>query len=267
MLEYPRTANWLEFEPLEDGRYMVWDSMMDDTTKIEPEMMSFLRKLDGRTDPSQILTTLSKEDVDDVINNLTESGLVRKSGRRLDFGDRSLVYTLWIPKITERITRIAKICNAVLMLSNIPAFILGLLVYWKLPDINDEEPVWWMMIILTIAGILGAVVVGGALHEISHAMACIAYGGSVYEFGLMFHGPLPGAYTFMSSNRVKGRVQHAQIDAAGVQMNLLLAGASFAMIHLVPIASDFLLSFALVNLQITKRPKNCWFLLVEELHD
>ena len=58
---------------------------------------------------------------------------------------------------------------------------------------------------ITIGSIFG-LLVGIFLHELGHMFACIAYGGEVFEVGVMLQFFLPGAYVLMNKNRIKNRL-------------------------------------------------------------
>lgn len=65
---------------------------------------------------------------------------------------------------------------------------------------------------------------GLIFHEMAHAAAGLAYGGKIFEFGVMLHYFLPGAYVCIDHDEVKNRFQRVQIHAAGIEMNLFLSG-------------------------------------------
>lgn len=54
--------------------------------------------------------------------------------------------------------------------------------------------------------------------------ACPDVRGNVFEFGIMIRYFLPGAYVVLDSEKIRNRFKKAQIFAAGIEMNLLLAG-------------------------------------------
>jgi len=74
-------------------------------------------------------------------------------------------------------------------------------------------------------GSLLGLVIGMVLHEIGHASAGVSYGADVYEMGfLRMYYILPGAYVMLNKDSVKSRIKRAQINAAGIETNMLLVG-------------------------------------------
>ena len=100
-----------------------------------------------------------------------------------------------------------------------------------------------------LGGILG-LLAGLFLHELAHAMACMAYGGYVFEIGVMLKLVFPGAYVMMDTRPITGRLKRAQVSAAGIEANLLLAGlALFCAVHF-PGSSLSLFYTALFNTEL-----------------
>lgn len=51
---------------------------------------------------------------------------------------------------------------------------------------------------------------GGVIcHEISHAIACLGYGGKFFEAGVMMKGIMPGAYVLIDDFGIKSRLKKA----------------------------------------------------------
>ncbi|MFQ9084506.1 MAG: hypothetical protein ACLR5L_09830 [Clostridium sp.] len=66
---------------------------------------------------------------------------------------------------------------------------------------------------------------GMILHEVGHAIACLAnMKGAFLEAGFMIRGILPGAYVMIDATDVTNRRKKAQIYLAGIEVNLLLSG-------------------------------------------
>ncbi len=63
------------------------------------------------------------------------------------------------------------------------------------------------------------------IHELSHGLVCHRYGGTVRETGLQFILMLPIAYVDVTSAwRIRSRLQRLHISAAGMQLELYVAG-------------------------------------------
>ena len=64
------------------------------------------------------------------------------------------------------------------------------------------------------------------LHEAAHAVACLSdRNGRWLEAGIMIRWRIiPGAYVWLDTGEIKSRMKKVQINMAGIEMNLLLAG-------------------------------------------
>ena len=81
-----------------------------------------------------------------------------------------------------------------------------------------------------IIHVLFAIIISVVLHEIGHALACIAEGGSINHVGVLSFAVLPGAFVSMDLERVPnwGRVR---IFCAGIWHNLLICAFCLLLRH------------------------------------
>ena len=81
-----------------------------------------------------------------------------------------------------------------------------------------------------VVHVLLAIVVSVVLHEIGHALACIAEGGSIHHVGVLSFAVLPGAFVNMDLERVAhwGRVR---IFCAGIWHNILICAVCLLLRH------------------------------------
>lgn len=250
MYKYPRVANWLEFKQLNNGRYEVRDGIKNDTNIISGELGKYLQCLDGSIDPADILQEWDQLDLNRFLNRLYYKGLLRKRGRRLNVLGDSRMFTVYIPHATEYRRYIAAVYNALLMTLFIPVFGIGILLHIIMPENDGYFLDTWAMIAEIYGGIFVGYLLGVFFHEMSHGMACLAYGGSVFEYGLTVRGIFPGGYTLMNTDHVKGRFCKTQILAAGLEMNLMIAGVSLISMQLLPVLYLFFQSIALLNIEL-----------------
>lgn len=76
-----------------------------------------------------------------------------------------------------------------------------------------------------LLGSIGGIFLGTILHESAHAFSCLSdENGRVFEAGVMLNGMFLGAYVLIDESEIKSNTKRAQINLAGVEMNLLLAG-------------------------------------------
>ncbi|CBY24955.1 unnamed protein product [Oikopleura dioica] len=78
--------------------------------------------------------------------------------------------------------------------------------------------------------VLFAIIISVVLHEIGHAFACIAEGGSIHHVGVLSFAVLPGAFVNMDLERVAnwGRVR---IFCAGIWHNILICAICLLLRH------------------------------------
>lgn len=212
---YPQFVNWAKIRKLEDGRLLLKDFICGDEYSISPEEASFVLQLDGKTDPYEIETTMSREETAETIEALDGLGFLRED-RFISKSLFEIIYTLWIPRITKQLRIAAKIINTLLCLLWLPVAIFSVIM---LSDAEVNFDLFHFII-----GWFFGMFTGMVLHEFGHMVACLAYGGNVFEAGILLKWLMPGAYVMIDTSPVKVRMQRIQIFAAGIEMNFLLAG-------------------------------------------
>ena len=102
---------------------------------------------------------------------------------------------------------------------------------------------------VSIPGLLCGSVLGTALHEAGHAVAALACGGQVFEFGIALNDlVVPGAYALIERKEHTSLWQDLQIDAAGIETNVLLGGLFFHLALRIPAWVDFFTMAGIINL-------------------
>lgn len=238
-MRYPKIANWLVFRQIAPNQWKVKDYLLDETCTMEDSLARFARKLDGKVNPYAIDPALSTEDVDEIIQILDENELLRYS-RRIAVSAGTIYRTLWIPKGSGFLRILAFVSHTLLRHLWLPVFLLGTFLLWNNAPILGRDHMF--------LGNLAGLILGMLFHELGHGCACLSYGGRVFEFGVMLHHFLPGAYILLSMEPVKNRMKRVQIDAAGIQANLLLAGLLFLAAWRLPVWGGAFLCGAITNL-------------------
>ncbi len=213
---YPRLCSWVLFKDLENGRCRIFDGVNKQFYAVDREAGWLLQQLDGKTDPYRV--GLPEWQVDAVLEYFDDKDLLRR--HRLGLGGSGILFTLFYPKATPRKRRIADLLNRLLYCMFLPVLIAGMyLLFSTFSEINDS-----------LMGTLSGAVIGLTLHEFGHAIACLAYGGFVYEAGVgTSYFVVPMGYVILETYFIKDRMKKAQIHAAGVEMNFLLAGICAAL--------------------------------------
>ncbi len=213
--KYPKLWNTLTFKKLDEYSVEVTDYLCDETYVVKPEEAEFMRKLDGKTNPHHIETTLTQDEIDYLIEALDGYELLKWSN--VYEVDGTVVRTLWEPNWTIPLRVLAFFWNNILLISWLPILILGICMF-QMNFMSAELDMIW------IGNIVG-IVAGMFFHEFGHAFAGASYGARVAEMGLLrMCYIIPGACVVMDTTPVKSRLKRVQISAAGVETNFLLAG-------------------------------------------
>ena len=242
-MRYPMLSNWLLIQ--QNGQHNSFEIINElteetfSTTEYGDEAyIEFITSLDGKTDYRSI-GTYSPRVATAIINELHSFGLLRESRwlcRSLSF----TAYSLIIPKHQSTNSILPRIINTLLCMLFLPVLIYGLVCLPSVINYLDE---------VSIAGIICGYVFGIILHEAGHAIATLSFGGRVLEFGLQTTCVFfPGAYTMIKNDDTLSPYKKMQIDAAGIEFNLLIAGISFILakrnVHIV----DFLYCIGSINI-------------------
>ncbi|MBQ3291218.1 MAG: hypothetical protein IJH43_02425 [Mogibacterium sp.] len=184
-----------------------------------PACAYFLSQLDGTRNPLEIGEELGWSDrkTAEVLVDMLSDGIVRDSRVLKVGGDGSsnlFMFTLWTPKWMKPPKALRYFSMTVLsmiFILFIPAIIAGT-VLCIMDPVTSEDFHFSLMILTSILSIF--------LHEMGHLMAGVTFGANIYEAGL-FPG---GAYVMIDDQRLPGKLQRAEISAAGIEVNLLIAG-------------------------------------------
>lgn len=212
---YPQLVNWAKIRKNENGSYSIKDFIYGDEYKISKDEARFMIQLNGKTDPYAINSSLTENDISEVLEVLDGLGFLRE-GRFISKSLFEIIYTLWIPHITKKFRIAAKIINALLRVLWLPVPVISLIM---LPNAAINDDFFQFM-----SGLVFGTMAGMVLHEFGHMFACLAYGGRVFEAGVILKWLMPGAYVMIDTSPIKVRMQRIQVDAAGIEMNILLAG-------------------------------------------
>lgn len=246
MKAYPKASHFLTYRDVGSGNVLITEHILtEEQYLVRKEYADFLQKLDGQTDPASLLPNLSKRELRDVLQELSDASLLLES--RLPFCFPLIKCS---PEIRSH--PLCRILNTVLLLLFFPVFLCGAAAFFHYrSDIFFTVPAY-------LGGFFFGLTAGATLHECGHAIAGLACGCPVFEAGLHLHPLMPGAYVIWDCKGV-GRFQGAQACAAGIEMNLLLSGASFLAFSYLPQHGSFWVGcaacnffLALFNLGLTK---------------
>lgn len=238
-MKNPIVANWIRIKKISDDEYMVKDLLFDEQFKINSYKAWFIKQLSKGIDPYKIDKNLSVAAVKRMLLDLEYDNIIRDK-RFYEKSFLNYFLTIWKPQVTFPLRVFSFFINALLFILWLP--VLAFSVYLCL--MNWFGFAWEYMLIGSAFGILGGIV----MHELGHMFACLAYGGRVFEVGVMLHGLTPGAYVLLNESCIKKRMRRVQVSAAGVEMNFLLAGIFLLLSNILYEVSGFFVGAALSNI-------------------
>lgn len=242
MMKYPKTIDTLLYKRIDKSTYHVKNGITGVVYEIGTDIVRFMNKLDGKTDPFMINTCLSDFEIEEVLDFLWANELVtKKKWKKIGF----LTYgiPLFKVKTTQKMRIVSKILNFLLMISFVPIFIVGLYAVKDIYSISmvDKNDFSYLL------GLCVGTALGTILHEGAHASAGLGYNAHLFTCGIMI-GITPGAYVELDDEHIKSSLKKAQISAAGIEMNLLLCGISMICMCLFNSALSLLGGIAFSNL-------------------
>lgn len=235
---YLALANWICFKKNGDDKYLVNDLLINEQFELCAYDAWFAHKLDGKTNPYTIDDRLTKDEIDELLHDLKEKNVIRDS-RFLIKSIFALFVTVWKPHVTPALRLISTVINALLLIAWLPVLIFAIYcVHFHLQDLSGDY---------IVSGSIFGILAGIILHESGHMFACLAYGGGVFEVGVMLKHFLPGAYVLLNTRNIKSRMKNVQISAAGIEMNFLLAGVCMILGARFEFLSGFFIFAAICN--------------------
>ena len=235
---YPRKCNWFLSKRNQDGSYTLKECHTGVRYTLGSTIGFLWRRLDGRTDPMEILPGYTEAEISQMLDALDREKLLRHS-RVLEKSLGSITWSLIFPRHQRRRTLLPVILNAMLHTLWLPVLIWGIFSLFKNIYLFDDA--------YALLGQLVGLFLGIVCHEAGHAIAALGNGGRVLEAGVMLRWGLPGAYVLLDDTSLK-RLSKVQIYAAGVESNFLLTGTALILAAYFPGCYGFFFGMALGNL-------------------
>lgn len=238
--KYPNLNSWVIVESESENTVHLRDLLFDEEYLFPAWIVGFIKKLDGKTDPYTIDSKLSRKVVDTIIQYLDEESLIYW-GKWRHFGTGTITRPIIVVREKHYTRALARILNMVLACLWLPCLLTGGIAFAHHPHIGDLSSLQYYMVGVVI------VLFAGLLHELAHAMASFAYGGIVVEMGVQVMWVFPGFYVAMNNDPIPHRLQKIQTHAAGVEMNLLLAGVGLLLASKGGVLEGVSFVFAVIN--------------------
>lgn len=242
MMKYPKTIDTLLYKRIDKSTYHVKNGITGVVYEIGTDIVRFMNKLDGKTDPFMINTCLSDFEIEEVLDFLWANELVTKKKLR-KIGFLSYGIPLFKVKTTPKMRFASRLLNFLLMISFVPIFIVGLYAVRDIYNMVDQNSLSYLI------GLYVGIGLGILLHECAHAIAGLGYNAHLFSCGFKI-GITPGAYVELDDEHIKSSLKKAQISGAGIEMNLLLCGISMICMRLVNSALSLSLSGGIASVNL-----------------
>lgn len=239
-MKYPKTIDTLLYKRLDESRYKVKNAETGEIFELGRAIVSFMNKLDGKTDPFMINTCLSDFEIEEILDFLWNNELITKKKIK-KIGFLSYGIPFFKVKTTQKMRIVSRLLNFLLMIFFVPVFIAGLYAVKDIYSMVDKNDFSYLL------GLYVGIASGVIVHECGHAIAGLGYNAHLFTCGIMI-GITPGAYVELDDEHIKSSLKKAQISAAGIEMNLLLCGSSMICMCLFNSALSLLGGIASVNL-------------------
>lgn len=239
-MRHEKLIDTLLYKRLDESRYMVKNIENNEIFELGVNIVSFMNKLDGKTDPFMINTCLSDFEIEEILDFLWDNELITKKKLK-KIGFLSYGIPLFRVKTTQKMRIVSRLLNSLLMIFFVPVFITGLYAVRDVYSLIDQNDFSY------IIGLYVGIALGVILHEGGHAISGLGYNAHLFTCGIMI-GTTPGAYVEIDDEHIKSSLKKAQISGAGIEMNLLLCGISMICMCLFNSALSLLGGIAFSNL-------------------
>lgn len=236
---YPKKSHYLRFCKSGDD-VRIKHILTEEEFLVSSEIARYIKALDGTRHPYKL--QLNRDKADAVLDFMEEEELFEDGERIKYLGIGRYLCAVWIPGVKHAHRVVGTIWNHLLMVSWLPILLIGAHVAYTGNYVYVDGE--WGNALL---GLFGGILVGLVLHEVSHAAATLNYRGFLSEVGIMMQTFMPGVYCLVDYDNVKDRFKRAQINAAGVECNMLLAGVFLVLLKLAIFPSYFLIYAAVMN--------------------
>lgn len=239
-MKHEKLIDTLLYKKIDESRYKVKNIENNEIFELGVNIVSFMNKLDGKTDPFMINTCLSDFEIEEILDFLWDNELITKKKLK-KIGFLSYGIPLFRVKTTQKMRIASRLLNFLLMFFFVPVFITGLYAVKDVYSLIDQNDFSY------IIGLYVGIALGVILHEGGHAISGLGYNAHLFTCGIMI-GTTPGAYVEIDDEHIKSSLKKAQISGAGIEMNFLLCGISMICMCLFNSALSLLGGIAFSNL-------------------
>lgn len=243
-MKFPRRSPYLIFRRIARDEYRVKNFLYSETYRTNHMTATFLLQLNGKRNPYDLLPECRGDYVRQLIKDLEKCNMLAPPKKEpMSIGKGCWIFPLiyCYPRKAHR--RLAQIWNCILLLMFVPLLMQGIFIrngMMHLLHMQSKGEIY--------AGLLIGIGVGVLLHELSHTCATLAYGGRLFEIGVGIRLMMPLGYVLLDDSHIKSKFHRVQINAAGIEMNLLLYGVFICLIPTGFVSSFTMYLAAVANL-------------------
>ena len=217
-MKYPYFSNWIKVSEIPDSdKYLVCERITGKLCIVNLEDLLLAKRFDGNTPPEEILGVLSEYEAQACLDMLRAKLLIRRDHGFSAFGKLTLFKAIYIHMSSIKKIQLYSAYNRSLILLSMPVLLASVFCLFV-----SHPRIVYSDLMAAIGAVMGMIIVS-VIHEFSHFSSGVAYGADVYEYGIRLL-PSFGGYTFMSSDNITDYRKLIQINAAGVESNILIAG-------------------------------------------
>lgn len=241
-MKYPKLVESLSYKKINEFSWIITEKSSGNSELFDLDEFMFMSQLDGKSDPYKIAPNgWSNKDIELFLKFLQNNSYIDKKIKKS--GLLSVSIRLFKIKATIKIRIICLILNCLLLLSFIPVFSIGCVLFIKNYHYIDNNYNYTYLFLGLVLGLI----LGIILHECGHAICGLSYGkAKVYEAGIII-GLKPCAYVAINTSNLKERRRKIQIIVGGIEMNLLISGISLILLYLLPKFSLFFYGIGIDN--------------------
>lgn len=242
-MKYPARNPFILFKRIDKDTVEIKNWNDGEIYHLSKEGAHLLKKLDGKHNPYEIMQEYGRDSVKKILREFKICNLLAPKKKLESYGNGLFTYPL-IYCYPNKVSRVfSRIWNLILSFFFLPTFALGLYLHCQ-----GMITYCFFSKYELFAGIFLGIIFGIVPHELSHICAGLSYNGHIFEIGVGVHYFLPMAYVLLDDSNVKSNLKKAQINAAGIEANMLLYGLFMCLSSFKTLNPFLMYQIGIVNL-------------------
>ncbi len=243
-MKYPYYSNLITLEYQDDSMEVkIIDSGANDEKYAPLRDVRFAQRLDGKTDPFELLMGRDYDEVLDYLSHLHELGLIRRDRGYSECGKGTVLKGFMFIYDNDYMSNGLKSWSRLLRKVYIPAFFLGIVLFiffWL--NYQSIKGRW----LLLCMGILFGHFLGALLSTFESVVTAIDIGAKAMELGIKLF-PIIEFYSYIDYRKCKDKERDRdKAEFSGIKAYMLLSGV-FMMFYYLSYFNIFFLVAAEIN--------------------